>query len=55
MDSKLKVLGDDLFLIAEAMSTQIRQVNLDEAYNAVSRFADSHDFYRQYIRYRYIF
>lgn len=36
----LRQIGDDLFVVAETISTQIRQVNFDELYNTVSNMSD---------------
>lgn len=37
----LKQIGDDLFVVAETISTQLRQINFDPLYNAVSFLSDS--------------
>uniref|UniRef100_A0A1I7XQ55 Prominin-1 n=1 Tax=Heterorhabditis bacteriophora TaxID=37862 RepID=A0A1I7XQ55_HETBA len=37
----LKQIGDDLFVVAETISTQIRQINFDELYNKISKVSDT--------------
>ncbi|CAD6185085.1 unnamed protein product [Caenorhabditis auriculariae] len=36
----LKQIGDDLFVVAETISTQLRQINFDLLYNGVSRMTE---------------
>ncbi|CAB3410400.1 unnamed protein product [Caenorhabditis bovis] len=37
----LRQIGDDLFVVAETISTQLRQVNFEQLYNSVSYISDT--------------
>ena len=49
----MKMISDDLFVVAETISTQIRQVNFDPLYKYVSLASDDKGQIRKYMQYRY--
>lgn len=55
MQSKLKQIGDDLFMVAETISTEIRQINFDRLQAIFATYVSGNNEYPQYVQYRFIF
>uniref|UniRef100_A0A9J2PCI2 Prominin n=1 Tax=Ascaris lumbricoides TaxID=6252 RepID=A0A9J2PCI2_ASCLU len=51
VQSKLKQIGDDLFMVAETISTEIRQINFDRLQAIFATYVSGNNEYPQYVQY----